>query len=160
MLEAGRSVAPALTYRAAAKADLPFIVGLICENTVGASVDDPAEAAGQDYVAAFDAIAADPNQALFIAESDGAAIGTFQLTFIPGISRLGTWRGLIEGVYVASQHRGKGYGGEMMRFAIETCRARGCGMVQLTSNKARVDAHRFYRSLGFAQSHEGFKLVL
>ena len=90
-----------------------------------------------------------------------AAIGdTFQLTFIPGIMRRGMWRGLIESVHVSPEHRNKGLGKAMMGWAIEQCRARGCGMVQLTSNKKRVDAHRFYRTLGFAQSHEGFKFFL
>ena len=108
----------------------------------------------------FSAIAADPNQELFVAERDGRPIGTFQLTYIPGIMRKGMWRGLIEGVHIAPAERNRGYGSAMMRWAVERCRERGCGMVQLTSNKKRTDAHRFYRALGFEQSHEGFKLFL
>ncbi len=84
----------------------------------------------------------------------------FQLTYIPGIMRRGMWRGLVEAVHVIPSERNRGYGKQMMRWAIERCRARGCGVVQLTSNKQRSDAHRFYRDLGFAQSHEGFRLYL
>lgn len=149
-----------LTYRLAASADLPFIVGLIDKNSVVDSGEDLAHPDGPGYRAAFDTIAADPNQNLYIAEDEGTRVGTFQLTFIPGISRRGTWRALIEGVYIAAGFRNRGYGSQMMRFAIERCRERCCGIVQLTSNKARKDAHRFYERLGFVASHEGFKLKL
>lgn len=149
-----------LSFRPAATADLPFIVALIVEDSVVATNDDAATATGPDYTAALAAIDADPNQELLVAELDGTPVGTFQLTYIPGLMRRGMWRGLVEGVHVVQTHRNRGLGGEMMRWAVERCRARGCGMVQLTSNKKRLDAHRFYRRLGFEQSHEGFKLML
>lgn len=147
-----------LTFRAATGTDLPFMVWLIDIDSV--DPQDTAHEATPVYEAALAAITADPNQALYIAELDSEPVGTFQLTFIPGIMRKGMWRALIESVHVAPDHRNKGLGGEMMRFAIDASRERGCGMVQLTSNKARLDAHRFYRRLGFQQSHEGFKLFL
>ena len=149
-----------LSYRAASRTDLPFLVSLIAADDVGSVKDEPEHPNAAPYEAALAAIDADPNQELFIVEADGAVIGTFQLTYIPGIARRGMWRGLVESVHVTPEHRNKGYGKQMMRWAVERCRTRGCGVVQLTSNKKRVDAHRFYRTLGFDQSHEGFKLFI
>ncbi len=149
-----------LSFRHATPADLPFLVNLIVVDNVGPSVDAGQDPNGAEYRAALAAIDADPNNELYIAELDGEAVGTFQLTFMPGLMRRGMWRGTVESVHIAPQHRDKGLGSRMMAFAHERCEARGCGMVQLTSNKARTDAHRFYRRLGYAQSHEGFKLFL
>lgn len=149
-----------LTFRDATDADLPFIVGLIVEDTVISTNDNVADAMHADYRNALAAMTADPNNRMIIAELNGAPVGCTQLTFLPGIMRRGMWRTLVEVVHIAADHRGKGLGGEMMRWVIEESRRRGCGMVQLTSNKKRPDAHRFYERLGFAKSHEGFKLYL
>jgi GNAT superfamily N-acetyltransferase len=149
-----------LSYRRAVAADLPFIVALIVADAIGPSSDDASRAQDSLYRDALAAIDTSPNDELYVAELDGEAVGTFQLTFIPGIMRGGMWRGLVESVHVAPAHRNKGIGTRMMGFALARCRQKGCGMVQLTSNKARADAHRFYRRLGFEQSHEGFKLFL
>lgn len=149
-----------LTFRAAASADLPFMVGLIDIDSIGPSGEDVGTPNAPVYEKALAAISADPNQVLYIAELDGEPVGMFQITFIPGIMRKGMWRALVEGVHIAPDHRNKGLGGKMMRHAIEVSSQRGCGMIQLTSNKKRADAHRFYQRLGFAQSHEGFKLFL
>lgn len=146
-----------LSYRAATPDDLPFIVGLIVEDAVVATSDSVAEARHADYQTALAAIDADPNQEMIVVEADGAPVGCFQLTYLPGLMRRGMWRGMIEVVHVADGVRNRGYGTQMMRWALERCRARGCGMVQLTSNKKRTDAHRFYERLGFLRSHEGFK---
>ena len=146
-----------LSYRAARREDLPLIVGLIVEDSVVATDDDPADALDADYTAALAAIDADPNQEMIVVEMDGAAIGCFQLSYIPGLMRRGMWRGQIELVHVSDTMRNRGIGAEMMRWALQRCRERGCGMVQLTSNKRRTDAHRFYERLGFLKSHEGFK---
>lgn len=146
-----------LVFRDATAADLPFIVGLYVEDSVVETVDDPAEAMSQPYLDALAAIDADPNQVLAVAELDGERVGTIQISFIPGLNRVGMWRGLIEGVHISPDHRGKGLGGEMIKWAMDACKARGCGMAQLTSNKQRVDAHRFYERLGFKKSHDGFK---
>lgn len=149
-----------LTYRSAKPDDLPFIIGLIVEDSVidtGDAVDD---AAHPNYLNALAAIDRDPNQEMILVEDDGAPVGCFQLTYLPGLMRRGQWRGMIEVVHVAASHRNQGIGSQMMRWAIERCRGRGCGMVQLTSNKKRTDAHRFYERLGFLRSHEGFKFYL
>jgi GNAT superfamily N-acetyltransferase len=146
-----------LTYRNATTADLPFIIGLIVEDSVidtGDSVDDAMHAG---YVEALSAIDRDPNQEMLVVEEDGTPIGCFQLSYLPGLMRRGQWRGMIEVVHVAETQRNRGIGSQMMRWALERCRERGCGMVQLTSNKKRADAHRFYERLGFLRSHEGFK---
>ncbi|HSP25899.1 MAG TPA: GNAT family N-acetyltransferase, partial [Saliniramus sp.] len=112
------------------------------------------------YLDAFDAIARDPNQLLLLAEQDRRVVGCLQLTFIPGLSRQGAWRGQIEGVRIASDQRGAGLGRLMIEHAIAECRARGCSLVQLTTDKSRTDAKRFYEGLGFVASHEGMKLGL
>jgi len=146
-----------LTYRHATPEDLPFIVGLIVEDAVVATNDSVADARQPDYDNALKAIDADPNQEMFVAEDAGKPIGCFQLSYLPGLMRRGMWRGMIEVVHVSESERNRGYGSQMMRWALERCRERGCGMVQLTSNKKRTDAHRFYERLGFSRSHEGFK---
>ena len=149
-----------LSYRNATPDDLAFIVRLIVGDSVGTSADDPRDVQAPAYTDALAAIDADPNQMLLIAELSGEPVGTFQLTFIPGIVARGMWRGLIESVHVAPEFRNQGIGGRMMEHAVSLCRQKGCGLVQLTSNKARSDAHRFYGRLGFTPSHEGFKLTL
>jgi GNAT superfamily N-acetyltransferase len=151
---------PDLVYRAATQADLPFIIAQIVNDSVIAIDDDPADAMGEGYLKALAAIEADPNQEMFIVEEKGQRVGCFQLTYIPGLMRHGMWRGLIEVVHVIPERRSSGIGSAMMRWALERCRERGCGMVQLTSNKQRADAHRFYERLGFSKSHEGFKFLL
>lgn len=149
-----------LTYRDATAADLGFIVRLIVEDSVVATDDQPDRPDHPRYLAALAAINADRNQKLVVAELDGVPVGTLQLTFIPGIARLGETRCLVEAVHIAPTHRNLGLGSEMIGWAIAEARARGCGLVQLTSNKKRLDAHRFYERLGFKKSHEGFKLSL
>jgi GNAT superfamily N-acetyltransferase len=149
-----------LTYRDATAADLGFIVSLIVEDSVVPTNDEPDRPDHPRYLAALEAIERDPNQRIVIADYEGQPVGTVQLTFIPGINRLGEWRCLVEAVHIVPTHRNLGLGGEMIGWAIEQAKARGCGLVQLTSNKKRVDAHRFYERLGFKKSHEGFKLSL
>ncbi|QIQ85643.1 GNAT family N-acetyltransferase [Erythrobacter sp.] len=149
-----------LTIRDARADDLPFVTGLIADDAVAATRDRPTgnEAAYQRE--AFEAIAADPNHRLLVAELDGERVGSFQLSFIPGVAVGGAWRGQIEFVRVTSAMRGRGIGEAMMRWALEECRARGCYLVQLTSDHQRPAAHRFYERLGFVASHAGFKLRL
>ena len=149
-----------LTYRRAVEADLPFIVTLLTRDAVRVTDDKPDEPFHPAYVAALRELSTDPNQMMMVALLDGETVGTVQLTFIPGISSLGMKRCLVEAVHISPAHRSKGLGSEMIRWAIEQGRERGCGMVQLTSNKKRLDAHRFYERLGFLKSHEGFKYYL
>ena len=149
-----------LTYRNATPADLPFIIALIVEDSVIQTGDDPADAMHADYVKALAEITDDPGHEMIVVDDEGEPAGCFQLSYLPGLMRRGMKRGMIEVVHVAEARRNRGIGGEMMRWAIERCREKGCSMVQLTSNKKRLDAHRFYERLGFLKSHEGFKLYL
>jgi GNAT superfamily N-acetyltransferase len=149
---------PAPVFRPATAADIPAIVAMLADDMLGAAREgDPADPA---YLAAFYAIAADPNELLAVAEIDGRVAGTVQIGFLPGLSRKGAWRGQIEAVRVAALFRGRGLGEAMIRWALDQCRARGCAMVQLTTDKRRADAQRFYGRLGFVASHEGMKLEL
>ena len=148
------------TFRSARSNDLAAIVALLADDELGATREDASTPLDPRYTAAFAAVTADPNQLLLVADGGGGVVGCLQITFIPGLSRRGMWRGQIEGVRVARGERGSGVGGEMIQFAIEECRRRGCGIVQLTTDKARPDAHRFYAALGFVASHEGMKLAL
>lgn len=149
-----------MTIRRATAADLPAIVAMLADDPLGATREDTALPLAPGYRAAFAAIAADPNQILAVAERDGAVVGTFQLCFLPGLSHQGAWRGQVEAVRVAASQRGAGLGERMMQWAVAQCRARGCGVVQLATDKSRKDAHRFYDRLGFRASHEGYKLKL
>lgn len=149
-----------LAFRRATEADLPAIVAMLADDGLGAGREDASLPLAPAYMAAFAAISADSNQFLAVAELDGTVVGTLQLTFIPGLSHKGAWRGQIESVRIASSQRGTGLGQRIFAWAIETCRAKGCRLVQLTTDKSRADAHRFYARLGFVASHEGFKLKL
>lgn len=146
--------------RRAAAADLPAIVALLADDPIGRERESPGAALDPAYAAAFAAIERDPNQLLAVAERDGRVIGVLQLSFIPGLTRRGMWRGQIEGMRVAAAERGGGIGRRMLQWAIAECRNRGCRLVQLTSDKRRTEAHAFYEALGFEASHEGYKLPL
>lgn len=146
--------------RRARLADVGAIVALLADDDLGRAREDLSTPLSPAYTDAFQAIDSDPNQLLAVAEVDGQVVGCLQLTFQPGLSRKGMWCGLIEGVRVARTRRGGGLGRQMMAWAIEECRKRDCGMVQLTSDTSRKDAHRFYESLGFAASHVGMKMAL
>lgn len=148
----------ALVFRRARTADLADIVALLADDALGQTREDAAHP--QSYAPAFAAIDQDSNQLLAVAERDGRVIGCMQLSFIPGLSRRGAWRGQIESVRVASSERGAGTGRVFFDWAIEQCRQRGCALVQLTTDKQRSDAHRFYEALGFKATHEGMKLNL
>ena len=144
-------------FRLARRDDLPAILALIADDVLGKAREGDADAA---VTAAFEAIEADPNNAIHVVEIDGAVVGCAQITFIPGLSRRGAWRAQIESVRVASALRGRGLGRAFFAHLIEAARTRGCGLVQLTSDKRRAEAHRFYGALGFTASHDGFKMTL
>jgi GNAT superfamily N-acetyltransferase len=147
-----------LILRDATVSDLPVILAMLAEDTIPANREaDPSD---PRYLAAFEAIGADPNQRLIAAELGGRVVGTMQLSFLPGLSFTGSWRGLIEAVRIVADLRGQKLGERMIRWAVEQCRARDCKLVQLTSSAKRTDAHRFYARLGFVQSHVGMKLHL
>lgn len=147
------------TIREATADDLPTIVALLADDDIGRS-REPGDAAMAPYRRAFEAIAVDPAHRLVVFVSDGRVAGCLQLSIIPCLSRGGTLRGQIEGVRVARELRGTGAGSALVRWAIDESRRLGCGMVQLTTDKRRTEAHRFYERLGFAPSHEGMKLLL
>ena len=147
-------------FRRAAAADVPAIVKLLGDDVLGRTREDFRDPPNPRYAAAFAAIDADGNQLLAVAERDRTVVGCLQISFIPGLSKIGMWRGQIESVRIAAGHRGGGLGRKMIEWAISECRRRGCGTVQLTTDKSRLDAQRFYTSLGFAASHEGMKLEL
>jgi GNAT superfamily N-acetyltransferase len=144
-------------FRTATETDLPAIVALLADDAIGAGREG--DGGSDAYRTAFAQIAADPRNHLVVAEIDGEVAGTLQLTYIPGISRMGAERAQIEAVRVAAAHRGHGLGRAMISWAIDQARERGCAVVQLTSDKRRSDAIRFYESLGFAATHEGMKLL-
>lgn len=145
-------------FRDARREDITEIVALLADDMLGASRE--ADQVDDAYLSAFDQIAADARNRLIVADIDGQVAGTLQLTLLPGLSRHGMLRAQIEAVRVASQRRGQGIGRAMIQWAIDEARAQGCGVVQLTSDKRRSDAVRFYESIGFTASHEGLKLPL
>ncbi|MFC3613925.1 GNAT family N-acetyltransferase [Lutimaribacter marinistellae] len=149
-----------LRYRRATSADLGSIVAMLADDMLGSSREKAAPEVAESYRRAFAEIDADPNQFLCVVEEGHSIVGTLQLTFIPGLSRGGAKRGQIEAVRIASERRGDKLGEAMFAWAIDQCRARGCSLVQLTTDKARPDAHRFYDRLGFEPSHIGYKLSL
>jgi GNAT superfamily N-acetyltransferase len=147
-----------VTFRMAAEADLPTIMAMladdeIAENRENASVPD-------HYREAFEAMAKEVFNKMLLAEVDGKIVGSLQLVFIPGVSRNGTKRALIESVRVRSSARGQNIGTTLMKEAIRLAKENGCGLVQLDSDLRRPRAHLFYRRLGFVQSHAGFKKAL
>lgn len=152
-----------LTFRDATSADIPVILQLSHAGDSRGTDTPPLDPKTFDdprYADAFAAIATDPNHRLVVAERNGEVVGTLQISFIPGLPNFGMKRGMLENVHIRGDQRGHGLGTQMVTWAIEQCRQAGCGVIQLTSNKIRTDAHRFYRTLGFAQTHEGFKLKL
>jgi Sortase and related acyltransferases len=150
-----------LNFRRATKADLPSIVKLLADDPLGSKREQYSVPLPQSYYDAYAAIDRDENNELVVVEdADHRILGVLQMTFIPYITYKGGLRALIEGVRVASDVRSSGIGRQLFLWAIERARARGCHMLQLTSDKARPDAIRFYESLGFVASHEGMKLKL
>ena len=153
----------ALIFRDAIPADIPLLLRLSHDGDArGADTPplDPGTLTDPRYRAAFDEITANPDHRLIVATLDGNVIGTLQISLIPGLPNFGLKRGMLENVHIRADQRGTGYGKSMVEWAIEECRRAGCGKVQLTSNKLRKDAHRFYVGLGFTPTHEGFKREL
>lgn len=151
---AGRQV----VLRRATVADVGAVVALIADDQLAAGREDPGDLAA--YLRAFAVIDADPAQLLVVLDDGGVVVGTMQVSFIPGLSRGGALRGQVEAVRVADSHRGQRLGEQMIRWAVAEAARRGCALVQLTTDKRRADAHRFYERLGFTASHEGFKMTL
>lgn len=150
-----------VTLREATAADVPAIVDLLADDELGATRDGAASTTDlEPYLRAFDAVDADPAHLLVVADHGGQVVATMQLSFLPGLSRGGALRAQIEAVRVGQAVRGSGLGAAMFGWAIEESRRRGAALVQLTTDKSRSGAHRFYERLGFVASHEGLKLAL
>ena len=149
-----------IDIRKAESKDLPIIVQLLGDDFLGQQREDLSEPVNENYVKAFREIEASQNNELIVAELDGQVIGTLQLTYTPSLSYQGSKRCTVESVRVDSLLRGKGIGREMMLWAIDRAKEKGCISMQLTSHNDRADAHRFYEQLGFKNSHVGMKLSL
>ncbi|MEU2539691.1 GNAT family N-acetyltransferase [Streptomyces iakyrus] len=147
-----------LEIRSAVSDDVPAIVAMLADDPLGAQRESPDDLG--PYLAALERLSADPNQHVVVAVRQGRVVGTLQLTIIPGLSRRGATRSIIEGVRIHADERGSGLGTQLIEWAIDTSREQGCQLVQLTSDRTRSDAHRFYERLGFTASHTGFKLQL
>ena len=147
-------------FREAKHEDLPNIVRLLADDPLGRQRESDSSPLPGSYGSAFEAIERDPNNELILAEFSGRVVGVLQLTFIPYLTYRGSWRALIEGVRVDREFRSLGIGEQLISRAVERSRKRGCHMVQLTSDKQRPEAIRFYEKLGFVASHEGLKLHL
>lgn len=147
-----------MKIRRATEEDVAAIVALLADDALGAMRESPDDLT--PYLKAFKDIEATPNEFLAVAERDGEVVGTLQLTYLPGLSRQGGTRAQIEGVRVRATERGTGLGSQLITWAVDQARERGCVLVQLTTDTTRTDAHRFYEQLGFTASHVGFKLAL
>ncbi|MGW0765927.1 N-acetyltransferase family protein [Streptomyces sp. NPDC002676] len=147
-----------LEIRTATADDLPAIVALLADDPLGAQRESLEDLT--PYRTALIRLESDPNQHLVVAVREGRVVGTLQLTIIPGLSRKGATRSIIEGVRIHADERGSGLGTQFIEWAIEESRRLDCQLVQLTSDSSRTDAHRFYERLGFTASHVGFKLQL
>ena len=148
-------------FRVATRADVPAILALLEDDEISRSrMDTVPEHADAALWRAFEAIDADPRNELVVADEDGAVVGTCQLTFTPSLSRGGAERMTIEAVRVRRDRRGAGVGRALITWALQRARERGCGLAQLTTDRRRADAQRFYESLGFIPSHVGMKRTL
>ncbi|RSN59541.1 GNAT family N-acetyltransferase [Streptomyces sp. WAC 04229] len=147
-----------LEIRRTTAADIPAVVAMLADDPLGAQRESPEDL--NPYLAALERLDADPNQHVVVAVRDSRVVGTLQLTIVPGLSRRGATRSIIEGVRIHADERGSGLGTQLIEWAVDESRRQGCQLVQLTSDKTRTDAHRFYERLGFSASHTGFKLQL
>ncbi|MFJ9044859.1 GNAT family N-acetyltransferase [Streptomyces sp. NPDC102347] len=147
-----------LEIRAATADDVPAIVAMLADDPLGAQRESPDDLS--PYLTAMERLRTDPHQHLVVAVREGRVVGTLQLTIVPGLSRRGSTRSIIEAVRIHANERGSGLGSKLIEWAIDTSRREGCQLVQLTSDHTRTDAHRFYERLGFTASHVGFKLPL
>ncbi len=150
----------AVLLRDARRDEVPAIVAMLADDDLGAARDKVVDPLPPAYYAAYDRIAASGNNRLLIAELDGEVVGTLQLAFIPGMSKVGAEKMLVEAVRVTRARRGTGIGRQIMAAVIDIARARRCKSVELSSHRNRLDAHRFYKGLGFVASHVGMKLGL
>lgn len=154
-------ISPPLKIRAAVAGDLPVIVRMLADDELGALREDYSEPLPCSYQKAFEAIEQDCNNELIVCEGkENVVVAVLQLTYTPHITHQGGWRATIEGVRVDRDWRGSGLGRELITWAVSRAQERGCRLIQLTTDKQRPEALRFYESLGFVASHVGMKLKL
>lgn len=149
-----------LTFRRAQTVDLETLVIMLADDELARERESSILPLDDTYRDAFAAIEADPNNDLIVASENETIVGMLQLSFLPGLSRYGSWRAQLENVRVATDRRGEGIGKQLCEWAIDEARARGCRLIQLTTDKRRPAAHRFYSRLGFNTTHEGMKMPL
>ncbi|MCW8880518.1 MAG: GNAT family N-acetyltransferase [Kangiellaceae bacterium] len=146
-----------ITFERASSEDLSIIVKMLSNDPLGSTREGSSEN-NKTYLSAFNHIEQDPNNEIIVAKVNNNVAGVLQLTYIPSLTYQGSWRAQIEGVRVSNEFRGQGIGGKMISWSIERAKQRGCKIVQLTSDKRRPDAIRFYQQHGFHSTHEGMKL--
>lgn len=149
-----------MRVREATHADVATIVGMLADDDLGQERERAEDPLPDSYWGAFSAIDPDPNNLLVVIEDNDRVVGTLQLTFIPYLAFQGGWRAQIEAVRVAAEHRDRGVGRHLLAWAVAEARRRGCQLAQLTTNRRRHRARRFYRSLGFSSTHDGMKMDL
>jgi GNAT superfamily N-acetyltransferase len=149
-----------LKFRVATEEDLPAIVSLLANDPLGTLRENSGDSLSPNYRTAFQAISTDPNHELLVADIEGAVVGVLQLSFIPHLTYEGGWRAQIEGVRVSEERRSSGIGQALFESAISRARDRGCHLVQLTTDRRRPEALKFYLGLGFEATHDGLKLHL
>lgn len=149
-----------LKFRLAQEDDLIDIVRMLSDDTLGSTREKFEPILSDNYLKAFESITNDPNQELTIVEMNGEKVGTYQLTFIQYLTHQGGLRAQIEAVRTNSNYRGQGIGTKVFEYIIDRARQKGCNMLQLTSDKQRPDAIKFYEAMGFVSTHEGMKLKL
>lgn len=150
-----------MQFRKAVKADLPAIVGLLADDPLGATREVVADPVPSRYVDAFEEVERQTgNQIIVAVDGENTVKGCLQLVITPGLARFGMKRATIEGVRISRDLRGSGLGTDLFLHAIAVAKDHGCGLVQLTTDNDREDAHRFYERLGFKPSHVGMKLQI
>ena len=147
-----------ITFRKATREDLPYIVRMLANDEIGRTRENAEEPMAAGYLHAFDEITDSDTNELIVGVLNDKVVAVLQVTYIPNLTYQGGRRAMIEGVHVAAEHRSQGIGRQLINEAINRAKARNCRLVQLTTDKARTDAKRFYESLGFVASHEGMKL--
>ena len=147
-----------MRIRSATAADAADLAALIAGGALGPTDDDPGDPG--TYAAALEEVRNAPGCDVLVAEVDGAVVGMCQLIVFRHVQHRGGRCAELESVHVRNDLRSSGIGGALVEAAVEAARAAGCYRVQLTSNGARTDAHRFYARHGFAPTHVGFKRSL
>jgi ribosomal protein S18 acetylase RimI-like enzyme len=147
-----------ITIRRAVREDVSFIVAMLADDKLGSARERLEDPPSPSYFKAFEVLDRDRNIQLVVAEEGGRVVGCLQLCVLPGLSSQGASRGLIEDVRVASDRRSRGIGEQLVGWALEQSRAKGCKVVELLTHHSRVDAQRFYERLGFQKSHVGMTI--